>query len=63
MRLVETIQAPWVGKSEEDYNRMLFGDLDDWWDSDASYNDRPLGWDEPDGEGEAEEQKGDMPNA
>lgn len=56
MRLVETIQAPWVGKSEEDYESTLFGDPDDWWDSDASYNDRPLGWDEPDHEGEVERQ-------
>ena len=51
MRRIENLQAPWVGKSEEDYERVLFGDPDDWWDSDDSYNDRPLGWDEPDEEG------------
>lgn len=38
------LQAPWVGKSPEDeeHNEV------DFLDSDASYNDRPLGWDEPD---------------
>lgn len=53
------LQAPWVGKSPEDeeHNEV------DFLDSDASYNDRPLGWDEPDAQRESEEQKGDTQNA
>lgn len=40
--------APWVGKSPEDEDN---GEVD-FWESDASYNDRPIGWDEPDEQAE-----------
>ena len=40
MRLIENIQAPWVGNPPREEERP------DWWDSDDSYNDRPLGWDD-----------------